>query len=810
MELYSHVLLVTGILFLIWIGGPWLAYLLTNARGVWLFISRWLMALWETMWLTSRVPSPKQLTEDLRVLLDTTELQARSEADPNDHLARHELAERASTWNLLNAHAVIAAQANVLRGARPDTGHFRRILVRIPGLGRLGRDLQLTMRRTGLRPPREAFSLVLVGRQFGMGKVPASEVPAQRYTFGADRVHLSWPAELIAASIKGPPRFTVERLDRVARLTLATFAQSLWIAATGRDGHREVGMLRLAELEEEVEQRECLLSFLKPPKASEIVSDFDSFLRPRADALTGVHDPLDLVASAVETDRSTGCGVISPFDVSAIGIVVAAATEFSRRPATSDPERFLDSQAQLWVAYYRWYAALKSFLQGEANAETFSVESGRFLRICFRACGRRETRDLHWAQRRERDRWRIAKDPSRRQQARALADATRGLHTRPAAGDLPSEQGLFSICVDRCVQTGCRANWDIGLLLSRSDLGPVCRFAALACAHTNPTSFERVVGIARSGLTCASVLSFATGKPMSLAFIDNVLDLVPQPAVSERWLLVDDAYQTGYTFELLRSQVFGLQASPSPTRLFVALKAKNRNCSVHTESFRLSERMDKARRSVGYAALYEYAGDSRFPILIEDKTLGVPEDVVTRLQGLLLQSLQNAREYDWETLRKSASASVTQYGFREVGLLFDSPQMVLSLGHEIYQRSVAKTGDVVGYVCGSGKAIPFVAAACLHATAYGRPAPLVLRCVGDRFRYDEILMDEANRRHASRLVYVDTSTRTGGAYAAVQRAVRVLNSRRGALRRFELDPGYVCVTGWPTRRRDIPHCVLLD
>jgi hypothetical protein len=706
--------------------------------------------------------------------------------------------------NLLSAHTLIAAQSDVLRRARPLTMLARRLLVTVPWIGYLFRDLHTTLRRLGVRSPRDTLALVLVGRQLGEGKNPASEAPAQTYNFSRKRIDPEVSVQLAQLMRTSGTTLTQEELGKIAELIFASFAHLTWFRSEGPNGVQAVGVPRLGDVPE---HRAVFLKELAPPPLSEAGS-FDGFLRAAIDGFTGNRDLLGLARSAVEENGEV---VVDRKVVAILGMVAVAATEFGRRAAAADRAGFVAGQARLWAAYDWWYAAMERFMHRGSDAEEFYLESGRFLRICFGVCGRREVRDLHWAQRRERDRWKITRDPGRRAQEKRLTDVIRSSGLQAPAAQPNGEQGLFNVCVKRCAEVHCTGNWDIGLLLGTGDLKAVCRFIAVVCRHSEPSSYERVVGIARSGLTCASVVSFGTGKPLSLLYADNVLDLVPQPALFERWLLIDDAYQTGYTYQLVRSQVFGLQAEPAPTRVFVALKAKGRVDSQVTTSFNLTARMEEARQKVGYAVQYECLPRERYPHLSEgeDRTLKVPDQMVSGLERILTTRLLDSRQKTSDDSRRWARENISQYGFLEVGLLFDSPDMVLSLGYELYRRTYSQSTGPVAFLCGSAKTLPFVAAACLHASVDGKRAPLILRCEGARMRYPELLIAQADELQSHRIVFVDESAREGLTYRAARIAVQELNRQPGRARPFVLDPGFVFTEGWPARRGPVEHEVLL-
>jgi hypothetical protein len=774
-------------------------------------MKHWWAGFRETRRLSRLFAFVTQASEDAKNLLNLFKDLPRRDIPGQADIQSHVWAERCSNFNLLSSYCLIAAQGEMLRRGHPQTHPICRLLLRLPWAGRWVRDLQLTLRRRNVRLPRDLLSLILGGRHLAMGKVAASEVPAKQYNFGPDRVG-DFPIRLMQDVRKAGANLSADQLSQLARGVLATLAQSFWFFGTSGGSLNVVGVPKLGDVPD---HRRIFLEEFKPPELSGIDEDFDSFLRDRVEMFRKPDSPIPLVESSLETQDAP---VVDRTVAGLLHVLETAATEFSRRPpASADTQVFIDGQARLWVAYGRWYGAVRKFLKqlGEPRADDFALETGWFLQTCFAVCGRREARGARWAHRREFDRWKIAEDPLRRRRARELSNMLRA--HKDDAGPPVRDQGLFKTCVEPCIAADCSGNWDVTLLLRGPSLAPVCRFVALACLHADPVSFDRVVGVARSGLSCASMISFITNKPMSLVFVDNVLDLVPQPAGFERWLLVDDAYQTGYTYQLIRSQVFAFQAAPVPKRMFVALKATDRydkDERANVRSFELSKELEDARKRVGYAAEYRYEAGNRYPILVEDRTVTVSDTIVQWLQDVLTERLQKSRELGMEKLQQSVIERIDQQdGFLEVGLLFDFPDLVLAVGYEIHKGMKERPEPAIAYLCGSAKVIPFVAAACLHAILDGETAPLVLRWDGQRLRYEEVLVEEAAKKEAYRIMFVDTSTRTGQTYEGVKHAIDDLNRRQRrqqSTRRFCLDPGLVCVKGWPTRRQPIEQKVLFE
>jgi adenine/guanine phosphoribosyltransferase-like PRPP-binding protein len=171
---------------------------------------------------------------------------------------------------------------------------------------------------------------------------------------------------------------------------------------------------------------------------------------------------------------------------------------------------------------------------------------------------------------------------------------------------------------------------------------------------------------------------------------------------------------------------------------------------------------------------------------------------------MLKQRLLDARERAADRL--DPMNIMSQDGFREVGLLFDYPDLVMAVGYKLYQRSM-EGGSPAAYVCGSAKIIPFAAAACLHAIVDDRPAPMLVRCDGEHLRYEELLVPRIKRAadNGRRVVFLDTSVRTGATYRHARSAVEAMNARLKSEGQEPVlfDSGYVLVSGWPTRT-DLP------
>jgi len=88
--------------------------------------------------------------------------------------------------------------------------------------------------------------------------------------------------------------------------------------------------------------------------------------------------------------------------------------------------------------------------------------------------------------------------------------------------------------------------------------------------------------------------------------------------IAERILLIDDAYQTGYSYQLLRSQLIGVNPAPPAKNMFVLFKAKSRSDVIDVKSFGLTTIMERSRNEVGCALEYEYAHNQNLALTMKN------------------------------------------------------------------------------------------------------------------------------------------------------------------------------------------------
>ena len=391
---------------------------------------------------------------------------------------------------------------------------------------------------------------------------------------------------------------------------------------------------------------------------------------------------------------------------------------------------------------------------------------------------------ISWFVNREVVRWGFRTDRERRKVGARLqrALASKDLDYEDLAPTLESE------CVTPCINGDCRAYWDANLIFKGNNLRLLANVLACTFLHRHPSKFDRVVGIARSGLGFASLVSLATNKSMSILLPDNILNLNPQPAMSERWLLIDDAYQSGYCLEAMWSQMTGLQCPPRPEDVFVLFKSRGED-GEEIKSFDLTNRMRAARAKVGTILQYDYDQQTGRPLFESHGRQKVGVSVTNGILDVLRDRIDAATTAPFDIDR--ARRLIVQDGFSKVALLLDYPDIVLAIGNQIRLKS-SIGGPPLAFLIGSAKAIPFVVAACLCIMQRGESAPLmVLMEENGALAYDEMLLQAVRENKGNRrVVFVDTVRKGGRTFLAAKRGIDKFN-RTYVQFQVDFEPGVI-------------------
>ncbi|MGA2139520.1 MAG: hypothetical protein ABSH14_11710 [Verrucomicrobiia bacterium] len=659
-----------------------------------------------------------------------------------------------------------------------------------------------------------------------MGKLAAAEVPRIDYTVSLV-VDDFRPILDLCDQLRTPaPMLSLQMLNEASLNAWLILGQLSWFEPS-KGARQEWSQLVLPTLSDEPESRGAFFRRFRPPTAfvpykilrqfqyvsryrhlfdgdadriSSDDPDFDRFFRGRVRYYDD-HAEVEQLWFAEGSEKASK--TTPPFveglrvDRYAIGVYQAfkvAATELSRRPTVSSPDVCELYNYAMWYTYLQLLVTVKEYFdcKGDgATVDNLTLAYGRFMSVVMMASGRREVQGLRWTLLRELPRWELSADVrSRRIGERIWSVAGRAAQQVEKGGEAPEDSALYRTCVGTCREYNCHANWDPTQLFtgdSKEKLDLLGRVIITALNHIHgPGEFDRVVGIAMGGVAPAAGIALVLRKPLSILYEDNVMNLVPQPAVAERWFLIDDAYQTGYSYQSIWSQMIGMKPAPPPENMFVLFKARHRRDTVAVNSFKLTEFMEEVRHSIGWATEYEYSnGESdggvarrygHYPIPTSDKTGAIDSVSVDNMVKLIKERVLESRECVADPARKDtfekARNLIAQEAFIKLELLYDHPDLVLAIGYEIYKRRYSD--DLLAYVAGSFKVVPFLVAANLHAMCDGvGDVPLIVTSGRGELQYQEILAGESKKRGRTKLAYVDVSRRTGETYQKIMELVEM-------------------------------------
>lgn len=718
---------------------------------------------------------------------------------------------RKSRLVLVVALAMFTVLNNLTRSPRPGyTTPFRRFWFWLLGrkLGTSITDVAKFSRRLVYRRRREFCDMAIIGRILGMGRIPAAEVPAFEYCM--PRRTDAFEALYEAWDLLSFPRMSLQP-DIIHKSSLTAWimlGQMTWKREVVRGSYaalfgRYAGhIVALPTLTCDKHSRSAFIRHFTPARPTEEgYCTFEAFLMSKLDE----YREILRFTTSYESNRNPVSCELHTTDGLCLAVFAGleiAATELRRRPSVISEVLLTKFDRDLWSSYEDFFEQASAFLSGNgALADTLSLKYGTFLKCIFSASGRREVQGIRWAIfRRELPRWRIMLAPSSHYIARDMDRLIlRRIHENQPTHLEPRSSKLFDACVVPCATARCKANWDIALLFRSSNVAAldlIVRIIILACKHIKGASqFDRVVGVALGGVIPAAALALVLRKTLSIVYSDNVINIVPQAALAERWLLVDDVYQTGYSYQLIRSQMLGLKRMPSPNESFVLFKARKQFETQEVGSFGVGDVMEDVQSRIGCAVTYEYgtspemptsserAVSSRYPVLVEDRTGDLDPDSVAGVTRIIRQRIaavsSRVRAQGSEAILRGASRIVARRDFLKIEMLFDHPDEVLAIGVILHNK--LKGTENVAYVAGSPKAIPFLVAANLAAMGDAETVelPIIVSAFGGELRYGETLLYTAKARKNTKLFYFDVSFRSGATLRSAEAQIDEL-SKEGA------------------------------
>ena len=649
-------------------------------------------------------------------------------------------------------------------------------------------DIRNAFQRLSHRTSRELANIAMVGRSAGAGKLAAAEVPFPEYIVPEAYKGSENPLLQLWSQASHPQNnIPTQMLDRVATLSWLALGQTIWFQGervVAKDGKSvKTGLLGFPRLCDDINQKEDFINHFRLPRE---LPNFDKFIRERVkefkknwgrDTNISEKDFLGRIAAQEECVDRYVIGVFEALEL--------VATELSRRPTVTSSKTFNLFDVYLWRKYSNFLGAVDClFKNGDAaSANKVTEEYGSFLKVVMIASGRREVQGVKWIMEREFSRWKLIIEKRTNEISTEIGDILKQYPVTETASSLSLENtsDLYKVCMEPCREKKCHANWDASLLMtgkSNEAFDRICRVILLACNHIKGADkFDRVAGMAAGGVNTAAVIALSLRKPLSILVLDNLLNMVPQAAIAERLLLVDDAYQTGYSYQLLRSQLIGLKPVPPAKNLFVLFKAKSRCDNIDVESFRLTTAMNYSREVVGCALEYEYACNagnrkdvgqfSYYPIPIKDHTVGVADGAASKVAEILKERLASAKlraseNLNMETFGSKIRPIISRSEFIKTELLFDYPDLVLEIGWMIYQRM--KDEPILAYIAGSVKMIPYLTAATLYAAFEGnKHIPVIITPNKGELPYHEMLDKLAEETAKTTLDFMGYS-KNGGSW----------------------------------------------
>ncbi len=309
------------------------------------------------------------------------------------------------------------------------------------------------------------------------------------------------------------------------------------------------------------------------------------------------------------------------------------------------------------------------------------------------------------------------------------------------------------------------------------------------------TSYDRVVGIARSGIIPAALISLIIRKPLTITELDATFDQQPLPSSFESLLLVDDCVQSGYSLSLAAMmlgrtwlRVRGVRGLTMAMHDGVPGQGGQSLPGV-TAPRRLFENLVACARY-----RYDYVDGKIRPQITRDQSAEVSDEARANLRSLLTNQISSIPLLDTGQVKTELRQLCESEGFLKLDLLFDYPITLLKIGKYLASKLEADAIDVV--VGASPNTIPIITAIALSQRFGGGSGRAVRVLFAPRNR--EIIGLDAVQA-GQRVALLDLSVRTRGRLTDLRASL--YGSRGPAI---NVVKAYVLADEQPTLKGDLP------
>jgi hypothetical protein len=437
--------------------------------------------------------------------------------------------------------------------------------------------------------------------------------------------------------------------------------------------------------------------------------------------------------------------------------------EFDTMPVYESGSVFRHQNQALAASYAVFYSGVsKASLNNNPAWNVIVSSCGAFLKDVYKAVGRIEMMPL---------RIKLRRHFFRDYDECATIEYDQMLHCLYSSKPLPVEsqanQSPLSVCF---FERDGRLIWDMSRIIDGPNVHLLSRTVAWAMATLPPTQFDRVVGIARSGLVFASIFALALRKPISIIDLDTSFNIDPAPSILERLLVIDDCTQSGYSL-LFTNLMLRRKRIPAENIRFASVaKYDPRNSSHPDVVLPYIDGSDDWLKAIPNALSYSYGevnGPTVLPRIDYDTTSCIPEWMIADTSVRIRQVVSSARRLQRSELSSRIGQLCTSGGFIKGNLLYDHPKTVLDIARHFFDIILEHNIDMI--VAASAAATPVVAGMSLIAM-YELSARDLTILIFPRDRTSILKLEEmpVERLSSARCAVIDVSFRSGRRYAYVE------------------------------------------
>lgn len=360
-------------------------------------------------------------------------------------------------------------------------------------------------------------------------------------------------------------------------------------------------------------------------------------------------------------------------------------------PVYSSGRRLDRADRKLRLKYLLLWKKLQKELSQEAQVKSWyatSLHVGRFMKYAYKTTGRVECMSVRERARRE---------FFRTYEGCATFEDDSQWESRIPSGVLSEkvsgDHRFYDVCFRRPKEDTAPI-WDLCKALPSCDKMLLAKVISVVIDTQQPSSFDRVIGMDRSGVVFSTLICLVLRKPMSILQMKTSFNLSPFPSSLEKILLVDDSIQSGYSM-LKASLIMKIKSLDNAPRKFSFCKYAGRTREIDDFDTVIPYvfNSDAWRKEIPAIISYRYKKADVGPLLPllslnRDKTDWVPENLAEQVAERIEADLQDVTILDKDKLAQKIRRICLSDYFVKSDLVFDNPLLLLEISKYFYEHFI--------------------------------------------------------------------------------------------------------------------------